>query len=57
MESPPGQRRESVQQCREPVYSIDNRFTNLDLRFDTLTGKVVDIDNQLTRVEAILERH
>jgi heme exporter protein D len=35
---------------------MDNRFTNMDARFDTLTGKVVEIDNRLTRLEAILER-
>jgi hypothetical protein len=32
-------------------------FTNLEARFDTLTGKVIEIDNRLTRVGAILERH
>ena len=37
--------------------SLENRFTGLDARFDTLTGKVVDIDNRLTRVEAIVERN
>jgi hypothetical protein len=37
--------------------SIENRFTSLEARFDTLTGKVIEIDNRLTRVEAILERH
>jgi archaellum component FlaC len=37
--------------------SVENRLSSLDSRFDTLTGKVVDIDNRLTRVEAILERH
>ena len=36
--------------------SVENRLSGLDSRFDTLTGKVVDIDNRLTRVEAILER-
>lgn len=37
--------------------SVENRFTSLEARFDTLTGKVIEIDNRLTRVEAILERH
>jgi hypothetical protein len=44
--------------------SMENRFTNLEsrfagleARFDTLTGKVIEIDNRLTRVEALLERH
>ena len=41
--------------------SLENRFTNLEsginARFDTLTGKVIEIDNRLTRVEALLERH
>ena len=37
--------------------SIENRFTSLEARFDTLTGKVIEIDNRLTRVEALLERH
>ena len=37
--------------------SLDNRFNNLEARFETLIGKVVGIDNRLTRVEAILERH
>ncbi len=37
--------------------SLENRFTGLGARFDTLTGKVIEIDNRLTRVEALLERH
>jgi hypothetical protein len=37
--------------------SVNARFTSLEARFDTLTGKVIEIDNRLTRVEAILERH
>jgi hypothetical protein len=36
--------------------SVNARFTSLEARFDTLTGKVVEIDNRLTRVEAILDR-
>ena len=31
--------------------NMNARFTSLETRFDTLTGKVVDIDNRLTRVE------
>jgi hypothetical protein len=37
--------------------SIENRFISLEARFETLTGKVIGIDNRLIRVEAILERH
>jgi hypothetical protein len=37
--------------------SLENRFLSLEARFDTLTGKVVEVDNRLTRVEAILDRH
>lgn len=37
--------------------SLENRITSIENRFDTLLGKVVEIDNRLTRVEAILERH
>jgi hypothetical protein len=37
--------------------SLENRFMSLEARFETLTGKVIEIDNRLTRVEAILERH
>jgi len=33
---------------------MDARFNNLDIKFDTLTGKVVDIDNRVTRIEAKL---
>lgn len=39
------------------INSINARFTSLEARFDTLTGKVIEIDNRLTRVEAILDRH
>jgi hypothetical protein len=31
--------------------NMNLRFTSLESRFDTLTGKVVEIDNHLTRVE------
>jgi len=37
--------------------SLETRFGGLETRFETLTGKVIDFDNRLTRVEAILERH
>ena len=35
---------------------VENRLSSIESRFDTLTGKVIEIDNCLTRVEAILER-
>jgi hypothetical protein len=31
--------------------TINARFERVDARFDTLMGKVVEIDNRLTRVE------
>ena len=31
--------------------NLNARFAGLETRFDTLTDKVVDIDNRLTRVE------
>jgi hypothetical protein len=37
--------------------SVENRFVSLESRFETLIGKVIEIDNRLTRVEAILDRH
>ena len=36
--------------------AIENRFLGLESRFETLIGKVIEIDNRLTRVEAILDR-
>jgi len=30
---------------------MESRFERVDARFDTLMGKVVEIDNRLTRVE------
>jgi len=30
---------------------VDSRFERMDSRFDTLMGKVIEIDNRLTRVE------
>ena len=37
--------------------NLGTRLTSLEARFDTLVGKVVELDNRLTRVETILERH
>ena len=37
--------------------SLGARLGSLNARCETLIGKVIDIDNRLTRVEAILERH
>ena len=34
--------------------SLESRFNNLDVKFDTLTGKVIDVDNRVTRIEAKL---
>jgi hypothetical protein len=34
--------------------TVDARFNNLDVKFDTLTGKVIDVDNRVTRIEAKL---
>lgn len=33
---------------------VDARFNNLEVKFDTLTGKVIDVDNRVTRIEAKL---
>jgi hypothetical protein len=33
---------------------IDARFNNMEVKFDTLTGKVIDVDNRVTRIEAKL---
>lgn len=33
---------------------MDARFNSLDVKFDTLTGKVIDVDNRVTRIEAKL---
>jgi len=33
---------------------VDARFNGLDVKFDTLTGKVIDVDNRVTRIEAKL---
>jgi hypothetical protein len=35
--------------------SMDGRFNSLELRFDTLIGKVIDLDNRVTRIEAKLD--
>jgi hypothetical protein len=36
--------------------NMNARFTSVEARFDTLTGKVVEMDNRLTRVEERLFR-
>lgn len=33
---------------------FDARFERLEIKFETLTGKVIDIDNRVTRIEAKL---
>jgi hypothetical protein len=33
---------------------VDARFNALDVKFDTLAGKVIDVDNRVTRIEAKL---
>ena len=33
---------------------LDARFNSLEVKFDTLTGKVIDLDNRVTRIEAKL---
>lgn len=35
--------------------SIDARFNTLEVKFDTLIGKVIDLDNRVTRIEAKLD--
>jgi hypothetical protein len=34
---------------------VDARFNNLEVKFDVLTGKVIDLDNRVTRIEAKLD--
>jgi len=34
---------------------VDARFASLETKFDILTGKVVELDNRLTRVEEQLK--
>ena len=34
---------------------FDARFNNLEVKFDTLIGKVIDLDNRVTRIEAKLD--
>ncbi len=34
---------------------MDARFNNLEVKFDTLIGKVIDLDNRFTRIEAKLD--
>ena len=35
--------------------TVDARFNNLEVKFDTLIGKVIDVDNRVTRIEAKLD--
>ena len=35
--------------------SQDARFNSLEVKFDTLIGKVIDLDNRVTRIEAKLD--
>jgi len=35
--------------------SIDARFNNLEVQFDTLIGKIVELHNRVTRIEAKLD--
>ncbi len=34
---------------------LDGRMNNLEMKFDLLTGKVVELDNRLTRIEEQLK--
>jgi hypothetical protein len=34
---------------------FDARFNNLEVKFDTLIGKIVELDNRVTRIEAKLD--
>jgi len=34
---------------------FDARFNSLEVKFDTLIGKVIDVDNRVTRIEAKLD--
>ena len=34
--------------------SLEARFNSLDVKFATLTGRVIDVDNRVTRIEAKL---
>lgn len=36
--------------------AMNSRFSRLETRFETLIGKVIEIDTRLTRVEERLER-
>jgi hypothetical protein len=38
------------------IGSLEVRFLAIEARFDTLIGKVIEIDNRLTRVEERLDR-
>ena len=34
---------------------FDGRFNNMEVKFDTLIGKIVELDNRVTRIEAKLD--
>jgi hypothetical protein len=34
---------------------LDARFNSMEIKFDTLIGKVMDVDNRVTRIEAKLD--
>jgi hypothetical protein len=34
---------------------FDGRFNNMEVKFDTLIGKIVELDNLVTRIEAKLD--
>jgi hypothetical protein len=34
---------------------FDERFNNMEVKFDTLIGKIVELDNRVTRIEAKLD--
>jgi hypothetical protein len=33
---------------------MDARFNHMEVKFEVLTGKVIDVDNRVTRIEAKL---
>ena len=35
--------------------NVDARFNSLEVKFDTLIGKVIELDNGVTRIEAKLD--
>ena len=38
-------------ECPQGTVAHESRFERVDRRFDTLKGRVIKIDNRLTRVE------